>query len=203
MQAVDFDAPCSLCLSQIVAPQPGPVPKQVDRLVALGSFEGPLRNMVLCLKYVRLHWWLGWAAMQLSKALLDGQDLPSHPPVVTSIPAQIKNVRRRGFDQAEVLGRHLAGKLGVSFRPLLVSSGGGDLIGMGRSQRFAAQPMRVKGPSPASVIVVDDVMTSGSSLTRGAEALRLAGAHHVVGAVLAVTPHLNQIAARDSRRYSS
>jgi predicted amidophosphoribosyltransferase len=38
------------------------------------------------------------------------------------------------------------------------------------------------------VVLVDDVMTSGASLNAAAHALRIAGAAHVTGLVLARTP---------------
>jgi predicted amidophosphoribosyltransferase len=46
----------------------------------------------------------------------------------------------------------------------------------------------VRGPTPASVLVVDDVCTTGATLAAAAEALRTAGTSTVHALVLARTP---------------
>jgi predicted amidophosphoribosyltransferase len=54
--------------------------------------------------------------------------------------------------------------------------------------RFRVLPVRAGLPSGSRLVLVDDVVTSGATLTEAARALRAAGQHLVLAAVVAATP---------------
>jgi predicted amidophosphoribosyltransferase len=104
--------------------------------------------------------------------------------VVTWAPTSSRRRRQRGFDQAELLARAVARRRGLRAVPLLRRRGGPPQQGRGAADRlchpgFLARPWR--GP----VLLVDDVLTTGSTLTAAAEALLAAGAQEVHGLVVA------------------
>jgi predicted amidophosphoribosyltransferase len=109
--------------------------------------------------------------------------------LVVWAPTSKARRRQRGFDPAEVLARPAARRLHVPARPVLVRVGGGAQTGRdlaartGDPPRFVAR-RRVQG----AVLLVDDVLTTGTTLASAAAVLRHAGARRVVGLVAARRP---------------
>jgi predicted amidophosphoribosyltransferase len=87
---------------------------------------------------------------------------------------------QRGFDPAAEISEALAELTGVPLRPCLVRSGGGRQVGRRRAQRIGHPPqIYPRGEVPRSVLLVDDVLTTGATLSACARALRGAGAIRV------------------------
>lgn len=105
--------------------------------------------------------------------------------VVTWVPASPSHRRERGFDQGRVLARSTAHRLGVPYRRLLTRRGNAQR-GTNRSARLSGPDLVASGPCPSRVLVVDDVVTTGASLSRCAEELRGAGAQRVSGLAFAL-----------------
>ena len=110
--------------------------------------------------------------------------------VVTWAPTSDARRRSRGFDQGELVARHVARQLGVPCRRLLSRSGPtGTQTGRTRIERlhgpeFVARP----GLEGRQVIVVDDVVTTGATLRAAAAALRHAGVAAPMLYAVASTP---------------
>lgn len=94
---------------------------------------------------------------------------------VTWAPTSPARRRRRGYDQAEILARAVAARLGLGCRPTLQRRPGPSQEGRDRRRRL-------EGPRfdalwvPSRVIVVDDVVTTGATLSAAAGVLTGAGA---------------------------
>ena len=97
--------------------------------------------------------------------------------------------RHRGFDQAELLARPIARAVGVPCSAVLRRHPGPPQTGADAVTRRSAcpsiEPVHTVG---AAVLLVDDVITTGATLSASAIALRLAGAPRVVALVAARTP---------------
>lgn len=110
--------------------------------------------------------------------------------VVTWAPTSSHRRRRRGYDQSELLARAIARRLGLPCRRLLFRDRSGPQTGRNRRDRvehgptFTARPLR----RPSRVLVIDDVVTTGSTLRAAGHALELAGAAKVVLFAAAATP---------------
>jgi ComF family protein len=161
--------------------------------VAAGTYEGALRDLVLRFKRRR--------PIDLTRALVDLllQPLERRPwltEVAAVVPVPIHWRRRyfeRGFNQAAVLGAALAARLGRPLIPALRRRRATpSQVGLSRTARVANVAGSVRAQPSArrlarrSVLLVDDVMTTGATLSECARVLRQAGVRRVYAAVIAV-----------------
>lgn len=111
------------------------------------------------------------------------------------MPLAPRRLAERGFNQALELARRLAPRTRIDAGLLLRVRDTAPQSGLARAERllnvrgaFAADPLRAARLRQRSVVLVDDVMTSGASLHSAARALREAGASSITAIVLARTP---------------
>jgi ComF family protein len=179
---VNLDGGCTACRAAAF---------HFESVQRLGPYEGLLRDLILRMKHASgeaLAEALGglWAVCAAPRLKATG---------VTSVVAVPLHWRRRwsrGYNQSEALARMLAARLGLPCQ----------LRWLRRIRHTARQTLQtpsaraenVRGAFTVSpgrlltgqaVLLVDDVMTTGSTATEAARALRAAGAARVVVAVLA------------------
>lgn len=164
----------------LVAPAMG-----LDVVRALLRYEGPARELVARLKYRNDRAALGWLADNMASLLR-----PPAGVVVTWMPTTDRRRRRRGFDQAELLARAVARRWRVPAVGLLHRHGAVAQTGRTRAERregFTVETRR-RLTDPARIVLVDDVVTTGTTLRCGALSLRSAGAVWIAGLTAARTP---------------
>jgi predicted amidophosphoribosyltransferase len=104
------------------------------------------------------------------------------------VPVPTARVRSlaRGFDPAGEIAAALAERTGLPLGALLAREGSGRQLGRRRAERLGRPPrIRARGPAPPSVVLVDDVLTTGATVSACARALRGAGATRVVAVTFA------------------
>jgi ComF family protein len=168
-------APCDTCRAALRPAPPAPAPLWVDVCIALLAYEGAGRELLARLKYRNARSALGWLAAQLAVAVHGTQ-----VDVVTWVPTTTARRRERGFDQAELLARSLARRLRLPCRGLLRRCDGPPQTGRGLRERQQGPRLELRGPRvPARVLLVDDVVTTGTSVSVAARTLRSGGASRV------------------------
>ncbi|MFC4452803.1 ComF family protein [Deinococcus sonorensis] len=159
-------------------------PDDVPHLVALGPYRGVLGRTVRALKY-------GGArelAPLLGAALAEGVPAAWQVRAVLHVPMHPARLRQRGYDQAALLAAEVARQLGVPHVTALarVRQGGPQAKQAAEQRRTALQGAFVCRSVPAgALLLLDDVMTTGSTLTACRDALTQAGAGPVYYAVVA------------------
>jgi predicted amidophosphoribosyltransferase len=163
------------------------VPAGLDGLHVLLEYSGPGRDLVARVKYRNARAsidWLGSAAAALLPA-----STVERTTTLTWAPTTSARRSKRGFDHAELLARRIGSELDVPVGKTLRRAPGPPQTGRTPAER-RGQPGRfsVNGRLNGLVVVVDDVITTGATLSAAAATLRSAGAASVVGLVAAATP---------------
>lgn len=108
---------------------------------------------------------------------------------VTFVPSSLAAFRFRGFDHAELIARQVASRLGVPCHSLLARPDTRDqrkLTGGQRVKNLAGRFHAEANAEPrGSLVLVDDVFTTGATLCSATDALIAAGARAVHGLTFA------------------
>jgi predicted amidophosphoribosyltransferase len=175
-------------------------PATIASARAAFAYRGPAREAVHRLKFS------GWRGVGEALA---GALVTLGPPAadaVTWVPLAPRRRAERGFDQAQVLARALARQLDLPSSAFVRRrSAAGTQARRARDERFAAMagafvPLGRGGPSPPTLLLVDDVLTTGATAAACAAALADAGAHtvHLLTACRSFSDHSPR--PRGSRR---
>jgi predicted amidophosphoribosyltransferase len=183
-----------------MAPPPG-----VESVHAVLAYEDAGRDLITRLKYRNARsivaWLAGRMALLVAAALAAAAAAPTHAGSITTCVTWLPTSRARrvdrGFDQSELLARAVARRLGLPCRRLLVRDRGPPQTGRSLTERRLGPPIRARGRAPANVVLVDDVITTGSSARAATVALRHAGATRVIVVAAARTPY--RASARSTR----
>lgn len=140
---------------------------------------------------------LGPTLVQAFADALQGRPAPGPEPVLLPMPLAAARLRARGYNQAAVLARGLARRLGLGLRDDMLQRvlDTPSQRGLDRAQRaanvrgaFLAAPgcaATLQGRTP---VLVDDVLTTGATLAEACRSLQAAGVATVHAWVLARTP---------------
>lgn len=179
-------AQCADLLRTAVAALPAPTG---DHLW-LGPHAGIWRRLVHALKYRNAHR-LADLLARLLQLRVDRWGWSPH--LITHVPTTRQRRLLRGYDQAQLLATALARHTGADHASLLRRRASTrKLVGQGRTARSASLARALVAQAGTavrgrSVLLVDDVMTTGATLTAARQALHAAGAAEVRAAFVART----------------
>jgi competence protein ComFC len=162
--------------------------KALARLRSAVAYEGPVELVVQRFKYEGWRRLAGPLALLLAERMMV-EGLAAH--WVVAVPLHQGRLRQRGFNQADLLARELRRRLALGKPP-------GELVRtratppqVGHDRLWRLENMRGafawRGPDLAgrSLLLVDDVATTGSTLDACAVALRASGSGPVIGVSVA------------------
>lgn len=154
---------------------------------ALGTYQGPLRNALLAYKERARRDLAAPLGTALASALLHRRSLGTGEMWLVPVPSGGAAARRRGGQHVAVVVRRAAevlveGGVAVGVAPgLRMGWGVRDSVGLGAAQRRANLAGRVLvrraglPPAGASVVLVDDVVTTGATAAECAATLLRTG----------------------------
>ena len=160
-----------------------------DRARSYALYQGAIVRAIMLLKFERMEplgRWFGERLIEVAKREAIGVD------IVVPVPLHRQRERERGYNQADLIAKPLARRLGLPYRAVLLTrtKPRPDKHILTFEERwdsvrgaFATRPgSKVDN---LRVLLVDDVMTTGATLDAAARALRDAGAKSVIGLTVA------------------
>ncbi len=158
---------------------------------AVWPYEGSVREIVRRYKYNGLRSLSPVLASEMTNVLLEWD-----PPIdlIIHVPVHPARLRERGFDQSELLARELSQTTYTDVVAISAIARLRETAVQARAMSATERTANVRGafhvPDPeqirrANILLIDDVLTTGATLTEAARALRRAGAKNVYALTLA------------------
>ncbi|MBP8613974.1 MAG: ComF family protein [Firmicutes bacterium] len=154
-----------------------------------GIYGGLLKNAIVRMKYYKERWLSRPLGRLLSEAVVFQEEIDMLVP----IPLEPSSMQKRGYNQAKDLAIEVSSKIKLPVFDILIREGKKDRQAkLNRVSRWEnlRGTMTVRSGYQlmgATVVLVDDVTTTGATLDEGARALKEAGAQRVLCATLART----------------
>ncbi|MFN2308278.1 MAG: phosphoribosyltransferase family protein [Gammaproteobacteria bacterium] len=167
--------PCGACQAR---------PPAFDSSTALFRYAAPLDTLVQQLKFGQgLHLARLFAAL-LGEHLAERPADAPRPDAILPVPLHPQRQRVRGFNQALEIARPLARRLGCRLEATACvrerATPSQTRLHAAQRRRNLRGAFRLTGPLPGRhIAILDDVMTTGSTLDALARQLRQAGAEHI------------------------
>ena len=168
-----------------------------ERALAYGSYEGGLRDLIHLLKYEGVRPASNVLGRMLAEVIAELEPGFSGPVSVVPVPLHRRKQRERGFNQSEMIAcaaLKLMKAERLSLQPELLERRREtpSQIGLTQNQRrenlrgafVALQPQKLAG---REVLLIDDVLTTGTTAAECTRVLRRAGASRVWVATVART----------------
>lgn len=165
-----------------------------DGLTSIFHYDGVIRNTIKLLKYRRISDVVDELSdIVTSRLNLEGFDSFSHfifstHPSITAVPLHASRERTRWFNQSELLAKKLSEKWNIPFRKdiLVRSTFNKPQAGLAKRDRqenikgaFCINPNAQRLTSNASLILFDDVWTTGATMRECVNVLKRAGVKRV------------------------
>jgi len=192
---------CASCLRPLDAParwtRPEPAPAGLPPVATIAAYDGPVRDLLIGYKEHGARVLARPLGAALGRSLALAASLAARPLAVVPVPSSSRQCRRRGGDLVAELALAAARELGAPadvvralrhVRPVADSAGldaqarAGNTAGALGLRRGAGSMLAGR-----PVVIVDDLVTTGASLTEAARALRDAGATVAAAATVAAT----------------
>ena len=189
---------CSVCgrpveglLSEYVCEECAKAPPAFDRAACAMKFEGQARRMILDFKFNR-HLWIRDDLVDFLEAAVRVRFDVSSIDLVIPMPTTIIHRWDRGYNQCEPIARLLARRIGrrLDVRSLARCGSPKRQSSLTEQERrenakgtfIVRRPRLIRG---RTILVVDDILTTGATMSDAARALKESGAARVWAATIA------------------
>ena len=160
-------------------------PPNYDRARAIAHYTGVMRKLIHSFKYADQHTPRHLFTRWLQQA---GRDFLHEPILIVPVPLHRRRLLSRRFNQSAILAHDLAKATGQNYDPatLIRKRQTASQVGLTRDQRrrnlqgaFAVTRRGASRLAGRSVLLIDDVITTGTTIRACAGVLKRAGASSV------------------------
>jgi ComF family protein len=162
---------CETCIRKV---RPGGwITLNEIKVYSIWKYEGVVKKAIIALKYK--------FATEVAKELINYVTLRPSKKLLVPIPSHWLKENLRGFNQSALLGEKLALKMGWEFAPKLLVKRRSTVSQVGLKKEARRQNLldafSLNSPDqvPNSVVLFDDVYTTGSTLEEAIKILKRAG----------------------------
>lgn len=164
---------------------------RLTSLVSAFRYTGSVEQLIQSIKFLPAE--VGLDTL-MSHAAVRARLVGAARTLLVPIPVAAAHEAKRGFNQAERLAQLIAGRSAATvFNGLQRTREARPQVGQTRTERRQNAQGLYAWPGPSlvacHVTLVDDVMTTGATLSAAASALRAAGAQRVHALTIATTPY--------------
>ena len=174
-------------------------PPVYDRARAVAHYSGVMRDLIHSFKYADQHTPRHLFVRWLKQA---SSNLQNESALVVPVPLHNRRLLSRRFNQSAILAHDLASATGQIYNPsaLIRQRQTASQVGLTRDQRrrnlqgaFAVTNNGAAHIAGRSVLLVDDVITTGTTIAACARVLKRAGASNVNVVALAMVTDTSRI----------
>lgn len=185
---------CSVCRDSLPAPHSGKKRGEFySKCVSACSYEGIVRESLLRYKFGGCSFYAGVYGPLLAEAVR--KELADKYDLITYVPISRQRLKRRGYDQArllaEALGRELDKPVLRTVNKVRNTSPQSRLSGSAARRANISNAYRAYRPETymgKRLLLIDDVLTTGATLSEVSRVLLSHGADTVFCGTFAVTP---------------
>lgn len=169
--------------------------RSLDKAISVWKYEGVIRQAILKLKYNFAFDIAGELANMVATSLKENFTILPRDAVLVPIPLHKKRENWRGFNQSKELGKLIAAKLGWQFAPDLLIRKEQSLpqvqLTEGERKKNIKDAFTLNSSfksevtSHKSLVIFDDVWTTGSTLREAGKVLKRGGFVEVNGLTIA------------------
>jgi len=164
----------------------------LEAVFSLGVYDEETEALIENFKYRRKRRLGAFLSELLSEGLLDSAKLPGADFIV-AVPLHKRKLRERGFNQSKIIASQLSEKLGIPVLPdsVIRKRNTRSQTGLSREERRknVKDAFKLTGKVDLEgrrLLLVDDVLTTGATVSECARTLKSAGAERIWGVTLAV-----------------
>lgn len=162
--------------------------QSIDSVKILAHYQPPIKNLIHTLKYQRVE----GAAKSIAELMHIHLDLPP-ADFICCVPSSKLRISNRGFNQSRLIAEELSGLIRAKFIPILtkvrntarqasLKNPGKRLNNLNTAFQLAGSTKIV---SNKSILLVDDVISTGATLNECAQILKKAGVSQVTAVAAA------------------
>ncbi len=193
---IDHDADfCTECKNAITLYSGNDTVNGADGFAAYCVYDEHIKGSILAFKKERCGNSYYAFACGIAEAV-SKSSFAGNIDIIVPIPSSKKSMKERGYNQTELIAKELRFLLGVPYCNILVKTKDTKVqkrLGMRERAENVSGAFSVSGKAPElkgkSLLVIDDVCTTGSTLSEAARVLKEAGAGKVYTAAFAKTEY--------------
>lgn len=158
----------------------------LDHVFVRSEYKGLSKDLVQMLKFKRVK----NASVVIANTLVELIPKSTDSQIIVAIPTASSRRRQRGYDQSILIAKHISKLTGLSYQQFLKRMGQSRQVGTKKSIRQlqmkdAFRVIKSNELVNSRIILIDDVITTGSTLESAAKVLKKAGAKSIDAVVFA------------------